>query len=482
MAVSSALIKAYANQFLPVFQFADTERIFPVQVDAWLQQCAQGDWTNKTDAHRGTTAVIARVPLDLGSLAPQVGCNGISGSPIDPSAPGFKWSYPDESFLDFAGWSSLETNDGFVAGDDDYIRAYFAPYFAQYNSALTGTPPPTRTNPPLPTTMGVYCEAAWAGAFTRLDISNKTHDFANPPTNDPSVLSPDSALDPYFVLTYYLFYPATEPPPNTSAMSVTSPDLFFREGQWEAVSFYFKSTSDVVRSAEDLQLPSDPSQVTPDHAVLSDGITTSGDGFSPGLAYNYPVNIGSWTQGGQYIITGGFGGEALESKQVFVTSGTHKNLFSPTPTVTTKTPDPGWSATGGALEGAGGAVAGLGGPIGAIIGFLMILIGFLMQLFGTDSTTTEVPDPSGDIASSNGPSASQGAGGGGTGSVGVDLTILSSLPANLDLPAPAWWPYGGRWGVAISSASMGWNSGGRLVDFVGRSRAYWNTVWLQKAL
>src|SRR5262249_8453091 len=99
-------------------------------------------------------------------------------------------------------------------------------------------PPPsaTRTPPTLPSAVVVYCEAAWAGAFTRLSIDKKLFDFASPPTDDPTKLTPDPTLDKYFVLTYYLFYPGTEPPPSTSSPTVASPDQFFREGQCQAVS------------------------------------------------------------------------------------------------------------------------------------------------------------------------------------------------------------------------------------------------------
>jgi hypothetical protein len=33
----------------------------------------------------------------------------------------------------------------------------------------------------------------------------------------------------------------------------------------------------------------------------------------------------------------------------------------------------------------------------------------------------------------------------------------------------------------VNSGTQSWDSGGRRIDFKGRSRAYWNTVWLQSA-
>ncbi len=492
MSVSCDQINAYATQFLPQFQFADTENVYPVSADSYLTQCADGDWQNATDPHRGTTVVQARVPLSLGALFPQNGCRGVTtagpqGSPIDPSKPlPSSNASVDEFFIDFAGWSSLETGDGFVKGDDAYIRAYFSKYFSNFNGALSqaGPTPPTRTPPAMPGAVYVYCEAAWAGDFTRASIANNMFDFAQAVGGGP-----DPQLDKYFVLSYYLFYPATEPPPPNSSLSADSPNNLYREGQWEAVSFYFNAETPgaVVQSAADLVLPADPSGVTPDFAVLSNGITSSGDGQSPQIAICYPANVGSWSQGGQTVYSGGFPsyGKELVPQSVYVTSGTHKNLFSPTPTSSTSSVDPGWAALGGALEGGGGIVAGTTGGtgVGLVIGLIMLLIGFLMQLFGKDTTTTPEPDSQGDIATSGGPSAGSIAPPGGSSAyVATQLVTVSTLPGNPGCPPPAWWPFPGRWGVAMSSALSSWDSGARRVDYMQRSRAYWNTVWLQQAL
>jgi hypothetical protein len=489
MAVSCDQVKAYATQFLPQFVFATSERVFPVSAESWLLQCAEDDWTDPTSPHRGTTDVIAELPLQLTNLTGNAGCQGAGGTPIDPGQPLGISDAPrvQESFLDFAGWFSLTTNDGFTEGDDTYIRQYYSSYFAQFNSSLGigEQTPPTRTVPTLPTKPTIYCEAAWAGDFTRLAITGDLGDFAVPPTADPTNLTPDTRLDPYFVLTYYLFYPCTEPPPTTS-VPITSSNRLSREGQWEAVSFFFKSTSQTVASAGDLALPSDPTTVTPAYAVLSLGITNSGDGLQlAGLATSYPAQVGSWGQGGQVVISGGFPsfGKEIEPQPVYVTSGTHKNLFTPTPTSSTSSSDPGWTAAGGVAEGVGGALLPAW-PVGTIVGGLLLLLGFLMQFFGKDTTTSPLPDGSGDVATSNGPVANAGAPSTASGapSVDIDLKVVSTLPDNASCVPPPWWSYAGRWGVAVSSGAASWDSGGRRIDFRGRSRAYWNTVWLQTAL
>ena len=489
MAVSANLIKAYAERFLPQFQFADSEQVFPVSVDSWLVQCAQGDWQSPTDPHAGTTVVEANTPLQVTGLLADGGCQGATaggpvGTPLDPTQPLPAGNVDtEELFLDFAGWASLASNDGLTKGNNSYILDYFAPWFGKLNPASgTRDQPLTRTPPVMPASVAVYCEASWAGDFTRGSDHNDAADFALAAGGGL-----DTRLDSYLVLSYYLFYPLTESPPPSNVLTVSSPDLVLREGQWEAVSFYFDATpaGGVVRSSADLTLPADPSTVTPAYAVLSYGIQSSGDGRSPQSGNNYPANVGSWPTGGQIVIGGGiFGGKEIVPQRVYVTSGTHRNLFSPTPTTTSSSSDPGWTAVGGAFEGSGGLVAGATGGTGygLAIGAILVFIGFLMQLFGKDNTTAEQPDGDGDIASGSGPAAGAvpGASGGASSFTATDLDVISTLPETVNqLPAPAWWPFPGRWGVAVESGAASWDSGGRRTDFLQRSRAYWNTVWLQ---
>src|SRR5579863_8283340 len=117
MAIGDDLVNTYAAQFLPTFQFADTERVFPVDVPSYLVQCAEGDWNSMSDPHRGTIAVEARVPLSLKALLPLQGCHG-ANTPINPAQPlPNSWPTMDEFFLDFGGWPGLEE-----AGTPDFSR------------------------------------------------------------------------------------------------------------------------------------------------------------------------------------------------------------------------------------------------------------------------------------------------------------------------------------------------------------------------
>jgi hypothetical protein len=94
-----------------------------------------------------------------------------------------------------------------------------------------------------------------------------------------------------------------------------------------------------------------------------------------------------------------------------------------------------------------------------------------------------LPNPQGDTADGGGTAV------GGTASVGqsqspiaTNLTIFTTPTLSRELPPPAWWSFPGRWGVAMGPGAIGWDSGAFLTDFKGRTRAYWNTVVLHRAL
>jgi hypothetical protein len=486
MSVSWQQVQAFANQFLPSFVFDPNERVFPVSVESWLEQCAASNWQSSTDPHAGTATVEAQTPISLVRLKPQSGCQGTAGAPIDPTQQLAFSTDPDvESFIDFAGWSSLPAGAGDLSeGNDGFILSYFAPYFSQIlqlegpapAQGSDGAPQRPGTNGPMPANLTIYCEAEWAGDFTRLSIQNQLFDFAATPAGGP-----DPELDPFFVLTYYLFYPLTEPPPSTISQNVPSPFELKREGQWEAVSLYFPTPA-AVNSAADLVLP-DPATATPDFVVLSQGITRSSDGRSPQLSASYPAESGRWLTpsagGGQQETQAFTAVSEVFPGQFFVTCGTHKNLFAnevPPEHVTTSI-DPGWGVAGGVVGGAGSLISDE--PI-AIIFF--ILVGILLAIWNLDDTSTEVPDSSGDVANLNGPAAGTPPGSGAPpppAPLGINLVIMSMLPNAGGGQPPAWWSYPGRWGVAVDTDSTTWDSGGRRIDFVGRSRAYWNTVALQ---
>lgn len=510
MAIDGAQVQAFANAFVPFFQFDSNETIFPVSAESFLQQCAAGDWTDPTDPHAGTTVVAARTPLtDPDQLITSGGCAGGDGNPLSATQPlpipdAFRAGF--ELFLDFAGWKSLsEPGAGFTAGNDAFIQAFYQSWFSQLNGELSSeqgsAPERAGTDDPVPTQLMLYCEGAWAGEYTRLCIKQGCADFAPAVTSDPSKLQPDRALDPYFVLTYYLFYPCTEPPPGATATAAASISNK-REGQWEAISFYFNAAPNAggTITAADLTLPADPAGMVPDFVVMSQGVLASGDGTdTAGLSANYPAQVNTQTSPpspttGGYVTAGGV--------PVYVTCGTHKNLFGPTPFAVTPDPNQGGLVGGSVAVGGGAGLAGAGAsalfavgganwwnPFGwilLIIGVILFIIGAVVSANASGGTSsTPLPNPQGDTADGEGTPV------GGSGSVGqpttqspiaTNLTIFTTPTLSPDLPPPAWWSFPGRWGVAMGPGATGWDSGAFLTDFKGRTRAYWNTVVLQRAL
>jgi hypothetical protein len=515
MAIDGTQVQAFANNFVPFFYFDSKETIFPISAASFLQQCAAGDWTDATDPHAGTTVVAARGSLtDPSQLITSGGCAGGTGSPLSATA---ALPIPDafkdglELFLDFAGWESLTTGAGFTTGNDAFIEAFYQPWFSQLNGQLSSeegsAPQRPGTSDALPTQLMLYCEGAWAGEYTRLCIAKNCTDFAPAATNDPSNLQPDPALDPFFVLTYYLFYPCTEPPPASVPTTVAAPITNKREGQWEAVSFYFTASSPTVGgaiTAADLTLPPDPTSVTPAFVVMSQGVLASGDGIATGgLSAGYPAQANTQTSPAS-LTAGGFATSG--ALPVYVTCGTHKNLFSLTPFATSSDPNQGGLAAGSVTVGAGGTAAGAGigiiatvatatgaanfwNPLGwilLIIGLIAIIAGAIISAESSGGTSsTPLPNPQGDTADGGGTAV------GGSASVGqssplspiaTNLTIFTTPTLSPELPPPPWWSFPGRWGVAMGPQPLGWDSGAFLTDFKGRTRAYWNTVVLQRAL
>lgn len=514
MAIDGAQVQAFANNFVPLFYFDSKETIFPVSAASFLQQCAAGDWTDPTDPHAGTTVVAVRGTLtDPSQLITSGGCAGGAGSPLSANQP---LPIPDafkdglELFLDFAGWQSLTTGAGFTAGNDTFIEAFYQSWFSQLNGQLSSeagsAPQRAGTNDAVPTQLMLYCEGAWAGEYTRLCIAKGCSDFAPAVTQDPNNLQPDPALDPFFVLTYYLFYPCTEPPPGSAATIAAAPITNKREGQWEAVSFYFNAGPALggAITPANLTLPPDPTSVTPAFVVMSQGVLASGDGAATaGLSADYPAQANTQTSPASPTVGGFFTDGALP---VYVTCGTHKNLFSLTPFATSSDPNQGGLAAGSVTVGVGGGAAGAG--IGIIVtvatstgaanfwnplGWILLIVGLIALIVGAvisaessgQTSSTPLPNPQGDTADGGGTSV------GGSGSVGqttpqspiaTNLTIFTTPTLSPELAPPAWWSFPGRWGVAMGTGAAGWDSGAFLTDFKGRTRAYWNTVVLQRAL
>jgi hypothetical protein len=198
----------------------------------------------------------------------------------------------------------------------------------------------TVAEPMTPTTYG---ELEWAGLFPRLDVTrveqqqqtgtpNVQFDF--PPARSADSASEAQAmsdLDDYLVLTYYYLYPMTEFLPNPQGQ--TAPSVLRREGQWEAVSLYFKGNPDSdFNKADPDGRPSFPEQSgclgqpTPMYAVYSGGLRHSDQ-------YPSPAECRPWSQVSAPLVkpvpqpNRPLPGPPPPPAVFVVTSGSHKNLF-----------------------------------------------------------------------------------------------------------------------------------------------------------
>jgi hypothetical protein len=300
-------------------------------------------------------------------------------------------------------------------------------------------------------------------------------------------------LDQFVVVTYYLFYPLTEYPPDSTARRAES--AVRREGQWEAVSLYYRTRRDpTFRFPRPDGLPFvtfddiEPSQM--ELQFLSFSKTVRSDDPNPGAearsssgAYwvptSPPVQFSMMSTPQKYL------------PAVFVTSGTHKNLFSPaaTATVTEGGPNPKLAAAG-AVSGTigGGLMAGCAIPVLCILGIFFLVIAVILTALSVvfkegEKTSYSPTGPENDFVPPGGAVFGYPSG------LAIKVEPISRLaPAqgeegNPINTSPPWWDYPGRWGIRVArSASARWDNGTRRTDHRGRSRAYWNTLALLRFL
>jgi hypothetical protein len=346
-------------------------------------------------------------------------------------------------------------------------------------------------------------------------------------SNSKGEPGPLSALNNYLALTYYLFYPAMEPSP------VSAPNLDverFREGQWEAVTIFLKGDPDfgitdpqgrpdfpfTIRYVGKPRIP-ELRGLTPRFLAYSTGYSFGDDNFNPlsATVQPWPDEV---TKTSAAII-------ASSHPMVFVTAGTHRNLYSIDATVTpgTSQPNTALNTTGAALMGAAGSAMGIcagvllatpppadvaGFVICVIVAAVLFLLGlilFILSFLLPDTTPqTETPQstqPGTDVARDDGPAAIPPMPGttvstNASSVVAPTLRLISEfgfdptppitayplpspLPSTGAIEMPSWWAFPGRWGVRVTPMASGaWDSGSRRTDPFGRTRAYWNAYQL----
>jgi hypothetical protein len=536
------LIQSLLQQFQPFFFFDPSEKFFPAAAEEFLNQQATESWSSSTTHQRGSAVLL--VPTNsfgMGDLSAQsqFGWTDPNGTPLSFSPSDFSGTAPTvagyapdphgntavELFVDCAGWTdtaSLAAANApadYTTGDSKYLQQLFSGLANGMNPSIPVTPPspaPNFSNLTQLTTPTIYAEFDWAGIYPTQDQTRVTSvgdgsDFPQP--IGATMPTRFAGLDDYIVLTYYLFYPALTPPPSPA-----TPDSSerFREGQWEAVSVFLKSQPTDARDTNG----------RPDFNVTLDangGLTSAGTTAPRFLVYSSGYSSGednftSLNSTVQFWPGAGPSAAALTQSthpSVFVTAGTHRNLFNPnirvvvtggspgTPAITNSGRNSEITTANAMMSGAVGAAITCGalmdvlGPVAIacfILSAVIGVIGLILLAVAESESPTEggtpatpgTPQPPTDVASATGPSATSASSTG-----GPKLRLISQydfdptppittypLPqagSQPQIEMPTWWDYPGRWGVAVNRAMAGnWDSGTRRTDPFHRSRAYWN--------
>lgn len=546
--LTDPVITQLLEQFQPLIFFDPDEQFFPSVAEEVLGHEATESW-NKVPTHqRGTAVLLAPLTSSAYDASEvQAGVDDPNGAPLTfdstpPEGIGQHFGYNSASndlFLDCAGWDDTASFAGpgeasYTAGSVEYLQ----PLFSALGHAMNGTIPVTSPSPapkfsvPRTTSPTIYAELEWAGRYPVLDQDRVNqiggqNDF--PPqsegTDQPALFS---GLNDYLALTYHLFYPAMEPSP----ISAPDPDERYREGQWEAVTIFLKGEPDFGTTDQDGR-PDFPFEfgfgfgpgltgLTPRFLAYSTGYSLGDDNFDP-----LSASVQPWPDGTTATQAYAFQTHPL----VYVTAGTHKNLYGIDAVVTpgTSSPNAALNTTGGVIMGGAGSLAGVcvsfaiatvppaagGGPptlavvlaasaVCLIVSGIIFLIGlflFLLSWFLRDtSPPTESPQssqPGTDVARDDGPSATPGNIGtylpsSASSIVTQTLRLISNytfdptppvstypLSAAGAVEMPSWWGFAGRWGVRVNpTASGSWDNGSRRTDPFGRSRAYWNAYQL----
>ena len=529
-------LRELADAYHPFVAFVDTERFFPILAEAWLSHSTNAAWPTPRKAPMGGPfdrpvdpfrrgSAVCDAPADVRSVSVLGGTPNDDDRPIqlsdDPSDRDSISGYhgvEDTVFLDFGGWADRGTTLGLaggfqgLGGDLTYLFQAFSELAGAMNPDLSWVPIELRGHlpemwidqPPTPT---AYCEARWAGDFANASAALAAPDF------------PDGAeglLDDVLVLTYHYLFPAREP-------SDGEPDTRPLEGQWEAISIYFRGQ----RGEGDQP----GAFFEPPLAVVA------GQGSdAPG-----PLPFASQAHAWSDVTTA----TAAPTHPILLASqGTHRFFFAPTsgvpwtpggpgaPATDNGSYDnnsefPGWESVlvGGLLAAAAAllfipVIGWIVAAVIAIIALLIWLISLIADLCSSGSENPANPFPTNPEAGGDGPwggdadepPAPGGSGGGadpggsgsgsGTGEWGLpnsgspsgantvsfDVRFINRTPRRLDAnltgyPSdqpcenPTWWDYSGRWGVRVPSALTGtWASGQQRVDKSGRCRGYWNTL------
>jgi hypothetical protein len=523
------------QQLQPTFFFDPTEQLFPCVAEEFAVQQSPESWETIDTHQRGSAVLITPSTADTydsgdvvaGSDAPSGGAITLNATAPNGIGQGFPYnSNSHDMFLDCAGWDDtasevLPGGTAYSTGSIEYLQALFSGLSNAMNNAIPVSSPDPLPNFSIPrsTNPTIYAEIDWAGRYPiidqqRVQTIGGQADFPSQLGGQRTNMEPEpfTGLNDYLALTYYLFYPAMQ----TSPIAPPNPDVNrIREGQWEAVTVFLKGTPnfEVVDKQGRPDFPftftyetenAGLEGLTPAFLAYSSGYSLGDDNFNPLAA-----TVQQWPGDNDSTAKIWLGSHPI----VFVTSGTHRNLFTIDATVTPGTssgPNVALNTTGASIMSAAGTAIGICASIAelppaavaclvisaiiAIIGFLLFLLSFLLESSSPQTETPQSTQPGSDVARDDGPTAVPTLSGSPP-TPGVPQTTLRliseyefdptppvttyPLPASGVIEKPSWWWFPGRWGVRITPLASGtWDSGSRRTDPYGRTRAYWNAYQL----
>lgn len=363
-------IDTLARRFHPVLRFHEEERFFPLLAEAWLTTATNGVWpesahrdvrlrTRPDDPFRRGGAFCRADPqmssVDAVTGAPVAGDRPVtfdvgSGDPF-AMAGAVIGALRSEGFLNVGGWKP-DTGQPFLEGDVDHLASLVSELASGVNPQIPWTPPDGGPVLPWqwvgqPTHPTMYCEVTWGGAWPRRGQRNGAPEF--PPS--------EHALDQTIAFTYHLLYAARDPGGGGRRS----------EGQWEAITLFFRA--EVPGRQEGELLPRDGAVAEePFAVVVSQGQDRATNARLTDVR-PYPAC------------------ERLGVRPViYVTRGSHRNLFAP---VTGETFDPGAhgphapDTTGTDTE--PGSWVGVDGYLilsGALLALAVILLYLLASVIG----------------------------------------------------------------------------------------------------
>jgi hypothetical protein len=524
MSIAADTIRFLVDRYLPYLTFAPNERFFPSDVNAWITNSIAEDWGVPGSYHSGTAVMSApdadAFPANYPTGAVMGGSQFPSGGRLRPvdlqqltTAAESKLRHDEDVFLNFGGWQPEAGGRGapdFTQGSSERVYDHFSVLAKAMSAGNPDTPDllqnPDPTNPMVPQGSApvMFVEVDWAGRFTRL-ADRTSADFG--PQNALRDL-----LDRLIVFTYYFFYPLTDTPPGQPTQP--GPSVVQREGQWEAVSLFVRIDPDFThvtpgpQTVDGIRIDvpdlADPGQQALPLLFLSYSFTGRSDDPTPGanvrLASSSDVDFPQrQTRAGDPGFgvgqIGPVGPDEPWRPAVYVTSGTHKNMFGPadTPTDIDLGPNSDLEGASGvfAIAGGGaGAVPGAGWAVGIVLAVIAVILLIASQVSHSHTTDFEPTGSDDDFVPPTGPTTVPGLGStveSGGMPVAPDVRAFSMLPPAAGEEGdplyrlPPWWDFPGRWGLRVEpSSAVRWDNGTHFRDLHGRSRAYWNTLALYR--